>query len=141
MNSFLTIDASLAFKIVVPNPDQGHLEQLVTHWVEEGVQLTAPTLWLYEMTSVFAKMAHFGHLSHARCQEGLKLALGLGIQLIAPTEEIASRAFAWTLILNRASAYDSFYLALAESQKCDLWTADRRLKNAVDESWVRFAGK
>ncbi len=41
--------------------------------------------------------------------------------------------------LNRAAAYDSFYLALAESLGCELWTADQRLHNAVDLPWVRLA--
>ena len=49
-------------------------------------------------------------------------------------------AFAWTRRLNRAAAYDSFYLALAEGLQCDLWTADRRLFNAVDLPWVHLAG-
>jgi hypothetical protein len=33
-----------------------------------------------------------------------------------------ARAFAWTLRLDRAAAYGSFYLALAEELVCDLWT-------------------
>ena len=31
------------------------------------------------------------------------------------------------------------YLALTESLGCELWTADRRLCNAVDLPWVRLA--
>jgi predicted nucleic acid-binding protein len=42
--------------------------------------------------------------------------------------------------LNRAAAYDSFYLALAETLQCELWTADRRLRSAIDLPWVRWAG-
>jgi predicted nucleic acid-binding protein len=42
--------------------------------------------------------------------------------------------------LNRAAAYDSFCLALAEAMQCELWTADRRLVNAVNLPWVRLGG-
>jgi predicted nucleic acid-binding protein len=47
---------------------------------------------------------------------------------------------AWTRRLNRAAAYDSFYLAVAESLGCELWTADQRLSKAVDLPWVCLAG-
>jgi len=32
---------------------------------------------------------------------------------------------------------DELRLALAEALGCELWTADRRLRNAVDLDWVR----
>ena len=40
------------------------------------------------------------------------------------------------------AAYDAHYLALAEVEKCELWTADERLWNAVrsEVDWVRWIG-
>ena len=41
-------------------------------------------------------------------------------------------------------AYDRNYLALAESLKCDLWTADKKLNQAVqnnDMAWVRHVSE
>jgi hypothetical protein len=49
---------------------------------------------------------------------------------------VVDASFAVRLILPGA-AYDSFYLGLAERLGCELWTADRRLRNAVDLPWVR----
>jgi hypothetical protein len=43
-------------------------------------------------------------------------------------------------VQDRAAAYDSSYLALAESLQCDLWTMDERLRNAVNLPWVRWGG-
>jgi predicted nucleic acid-binding protein len=40
--------------------------------------------------------------------------------------------------LKRAAAYDSFYLALAETLRSELWTADKRLVNAAGVSWVHL---
>ena len=36
--------------------------------------------------------------------------------------------------------YDAHYLALAEREQCEFWTADERLYNSVKDqlSWVRF---
>ena len=57
--------------------------------------------------------------------------------MIPPDALLAQAAFEWTLRLNRAAAYDRFYLALAETLGCELWTADTRLRNAADLPWVR----
>ena len=67
--------------------------------------------------------------------------MGLGVRLVLPDASQNRQAFDWTLRLNRAAAYDSYYLALAEALECDLWTADRRLLNAVDLPWVRWVGE
>jgi predicted nucleic acid-binding protein len=43
--------------------------------------------------------------------------------------------------LKRASAYDSYYLALAQVLECDFWTADKRLFNALQGAhlgWVHW---
>lgn len=138
MTSYLIIDAGIAFKLIAPHPGQHVYVDLLTQWRRAGYQLGAPTLWAYELTSAFTKMAHFGHLSTANGREGLRLAYQLEVQLIPPDEEQALKAYAWTKRLRRAAAYDSFYLALAETLGCELWTVDKRLVNAAGQSWVKL---
>ena len=53
--------------------------------------------------------------------------------LLPPDPYLVRAAFDWTMRLERAAAYDSFYLALAETLGCPLWTADRHLHNAVEQ--------
>ena len=36
--------------------------------------------------------------------------------------------------LKRVTAYDSFYLALTEALRAELWTADKRLSNSAGVS-------
>lgn len=86
---------------------------------------------MYEIAATFTKIAHFGQLGAAHARESLRLAYQLDVQLIPPDEEQALKAYAWTERLQRAAAYDSFYLALAETLGCELWTVDKRLVNAV----------
>jgi predicted nucleic acid-binding protein len=139
MTTYLAIDAGIAFKLIAPHPRQNIYINLVDQWQRSGYQLCAPTLWAYEITSTFAKMVHFGHLSAAAGRDGLRLAYQLNVQLITPDKEQALKAFAWTEQLHRAGAYDSFYLAMAETLGCEFWTTDKGLVNAASQPWVRLA--
>jgi len=139
MITCVVIDAGLAFKLLVPNPQRDQLKQLVRQWTRDKLTLCAPSLWLYELTCIMTKMVHFGHLDEADAQDSLALVNKLGVRLIPPDEEQTQRAFAWTRLLGRPAAYDSFYLAAAETLNCELWTLDQRLANAVNCPWVRLA--
>jgi predicted nucleic acid-binding protein len=140
MTSFVMIDASFTFKLLTPNPLREQLKKLVRQWVGEEYVLCTPHLWLYEMTSILTKMVYFGEMDEEDAYESLGLVLNLGVQMIPPDEDQVQRAFVWTRRLDRVAAYDSFYLAVAESLDCEFWTADRRLVNAVKQPWVRLAG-
>jgi predicted nucleic acid-binding protein len=134
------IDAGLALKLVLPDPGREHASALVARLMSQGSELVAPALWAYETTSTLCKAVHFGQLTPDEGRRALSQLLGLGVRLVVPDVGQNRQALEWTLRLKRASAYDSYYLALAEALKCDLWTFDRRLFNAVDLSWVRWAG-
>jgi predicted nucleic acid-binding protein len=62
----------------------------------------------------------------------------LGVQLVTPDLEHNQAAFDWTIRLKRAAAYDSYYLALAQSLDCPLWTADSRLFNALKDERLEW---
>jgi predicted nucleic acid-binding protein len=141
MTSYVTVDAGFTFKLLVPNPQREPFKQLVRQWAREQSVICAPYLWLYELTSILTKMVYFGEIDEVDAHNSLELALTLGVQLIPPNTDQAQKAFAWTRRLQRVAAYDSFYLALAQSLECDLWTTDQRLVNAVRQPWVRLADK
>jgi len=140
MTKSLVVDASFAFKLILPGPQQLPFRNLLTQWKRDGYALCAPDLWVYEITSALCKAVRFGELVPTEGQRALMLAQRLGIRLIPPDDAQARLAFDWTVRLNRAAAYDSFYLALAETLQCELWTADRRLYNAVNLPWVQWVG-
>jgi len=139
MSKPLVVDASFAFRLILPGPQQGQFQSLVTQWMDDGYELVAPTLWVYEMTSALCKVVRFSELLPKEGRRALALAQRLEMQLLPPDDDQIRLAFDWTIRLNRAAAYDSFYLALAETLKCELWTADKRLYNAVNLPWVRWA--
>ena len=138
MIRFLTIDASFAFRLIVPGSYQARCRALASQWENDGYALCAPTLWLYEMTSALCKVVSFGKLTATEGRRSLALVQDLDVELIPPNSAQARLAFDWTMRLNRAASYDSFYLALAESLGCEFWTADKRLHRAVSLPWVRL---
>ena len=138
MTKSLVVDASLTFKLLLPDPQRAAVQKLVTGWERDGYTLCAPTLWVYETTSALCKMMNLRKLAPDKGQRALTSAQGLGVQLIPPDDAQTRLALDWTVRLRRTAAYDSFYLALAETLRCDLWTADKRLRNAVNQPWVRW---
>jgi predicted nucleic acid-binding protein len=138
-NSLVVIDASVAVKAILPNPLQGHSLALVQTFAE--VQPVAPALWAYETTSAIVKTVHFGEITDREGREALEKLNALGVRLFAADAEQNQAAFDWTMRLKRASAYDSYYLALAQVLECDFWTADKRLFNALQGAhlgWVHW---
>ena len=138
MTTSLVIDAGIAYRLVLPGEHQSVFIEKMTEWMQNGITLYAPALWAYELTSAFNKAVRFKALTPKQGQEALQLALLLNVQMVTPDESQIHRAFNWTLKLNRAAAYDSFYLALAEELNAQFWTTDKRLFYAVNQSWVHL---
>jgi predicted nucleic acid-binding protein len=138
-DGMVIIDANVAIKAILPNTLQGHCRALVQTFAE--VQPVAPALWVYETTSAISKAVHFEQLTGKEGRQALEQVDALGIRLFVPDIEQNRIAYEWTLRLKRASAYDSFYLALAQALECDFWTADKRLFNALKDErpdWLHW---
>jgi len=54
--------------------------------------------------------------------------------------EVIELAWQLSKTLNRPRAYDTAYLAVAQLNRCEFWTADKRLYNAAHPAlgWVRW---
>lgn len=133
-SDLVVIDASVALKAVLPNPQQACCLELVQTFIE--VQPVAPALWTYETTSAIAKAVYFREITENEARLTLEKLDGLGVRLFVADREQNEAAFEWTLKLKRASAYDSYYLALAQALECDFWTADKRLFNSLQEAHI-----
>lgn len=137
--NLVVIDASVAVKAVLPNPIQAHCLALVQTFAD--VQPTAPALWAHETTSAIAKAVHFREITEKEARQALDKLDSLGIRLVVSDAEQNRAAFDWTLQLKRASAYDCYYLVLAQILECDCWTADKRLFNSLQDAhldWVHW---
>ena len=134
----MIVDASVVLSAFFPDEDQAQAQALIREHVMGRVELSAPTLLLYEVTNAVVQARRRGRISDEQAGTILTSFEGLGIALKPVT---------WQQMLPLArrfdrSAYDSAYLALAETSRQPLITGDRRLYNAVHEhlDWVRWMG-
>lgn len=143
MNEYYSIiDASVFIKAHIMNPDQEQCLLLLNKLKKS--KLLVPSLWFYEITSVLAKLVHFEQISLQESKDTLQLALTLDVEIVEPDRTQCQLALEWAIRLNRAAAYDCFYLAIADSLDIPFCTADKRLNKAVknlDLSWLRWIGE
>lgn len=142
IRSLVCIDANIALKRLVHEPDSILAHGLWAEWKAQQVVIISPTLWAYEVTSAIRKFVHRGRLSPQLEQQTLTAAYRLPVSLRRPTQ-LHQRASELARRFNRPAAYDAHYLALAEMAGCPFWTGDERLYNAVHNElpWVYWLGR
>ena len=142
VDSKVCVDASLALKLVLSEPDSDQAEAGWHTWVRSGLEIMAPFLFIYETTSVLRNRVYRKEITRSEGDQALSILAGLSITYLHPP---AIQQSAWELArrFNRPTVYDSFYLALAQQEGCPLWTADKRLHNAVKNhlEWVHVLGE
>lgn len=140
-NSVICADSSLSLKLVIPESDSPLVRALWKDWQTQLVNVIAPTIWAYEVTSVIRNKTYRGLIPPDLEEEILTAAYQLPVRLFRP-ESLHRHAWELARRFNRPSAYDMHYLALAEMADCPFWTADERLFNSVHSelTWVYWLG-
>lgn len=119
----LVVDASAIVALLVDaGPDGTWAEQVLA-----GEQLVAPHLMPVEVANILRRAAARGDVSADAAALAHADLLALGVDLY-PYEPFASRV--WELREN-LSAYDAWYVALAEAMGARLATLDRALSRAA----------
>ncbi len=132
------LDASVGLKLLVAEDDSARARSLWRTWAVQGFVVVAPGLFVFECTSALRRMVVRGDLAQEAGRRALGLLLEMPLSLQAP-DGLVERAWDLARALDRPTAYDCFYLAVAELLGIECWTADRRLYNAVRSKhpWLR----
>lgn len=132
-------DSNIVVALVITLPYSEAAIHKIQQWQQQKAELVVPTLWSYEVVSTLRKAVASGRTSVDTATANLQDILSMPILQIPPSQALHQRALDWAALLNQVVAYDAAYLALAESEGAEFWTADRRLANAAVQAgalWV-----
>ncbi len=135
-SSTVCVDASFVLRLLLGGPGSGKAVSLWEQWNRGGVRAIAPGLLHFEITNALHRLFVGSVISAEEADESLALALELGIDTISDPF-LHRSALRIAQKYNLKSTYDAHYLALARNLSAYLWTADRRLVNAMAQ---RFPG-
>ncbi len=137
----VVVDTSLALKWLIYENDSPLAQALLTQWATQGFVVLAPYLLMYEITNSIYKKVRRNEITFITALDALNVLTHTGIVFDSPTDkELSSRAIDFAQNYKLPATYDAHYLALAEREQCEFWTADERLYNSVKErlAWIRL---
>jgi len=134
MTSSVCVDASFIVKLVLPEADSERAETLWTGWLETEVTVCAPALMPFEVTSAIRKHVQRGLVTAEHGATAVEAFSALGQDIVlAPAEDLHAPAWSLAARYQRPNPYDAYYVALAESLGCLLWSADDHLRRVMPD--------
>lgn len=127
----IVTDANLWLNVVLPaHPSHHAARQLVADCLTSGVRMLAPAWWQAESDSALRGMVKGSLLTTDAAQEAQLL---LDAAPVIICYDPATRSLARQIAddAKRHNVYDATYAALAVARDCELWTADKRFYNAM----------
>jgi predicted nucleic acid-binding protein len=143
MKNIVVVDTSIVIKWIIEESDSDTAVALLTKWFTEGIVILAPILLAYEITNVLYQRIRRGNLQVNEAEQLLTYVLLQALKLDASYDYALSvRATQLAHQFSLQATYDAHYLALAERESCEYWTADVRLLKALNGqlSWVHKLG-
>jgi predicted nucleic acid-binding protein len=140
MRKVVVVDTSLVLKWILKETDSDKAVALLIQWGNEQVEMFAPALLAYEVANILYQDVRKGKYTINVARESLMDVVMKGIVFDFSADlALSMRAMEFAHRFNLPASYDSHYLALAEREECELWTADRRLQRAVKGQldWIR----
>lgn len=132
----MVIDASVALKWQFKDEvDTEQALQMMADFVEGKIELISPALFAYEIVNAMHIAVLRGRMLEKEALGAINDILSVGIKLVDFSDS-AELTFSLAQKYNR-SAYDCAYLSLAKNENCTMFTADKRLFNALNNK-VRF---
>lgn len=140
-DGYVVVDSGVVIAVALEERYSPQARKLVTLWIAQKKTIAVPALFKYELIATIRKSITRNRI--AQDDVGATLT-----RLFAVTTEthfsdtLLYRGLEIATLLNRPTAYDSQYLAVAEMFGCEFWTLDEKLYNAANPtfSWVKWVG-
>ena len=133
VSSPVVVDTSIAVKWVVEEADSREAISLKASWLGHGLQASAPDLLTREFNSALFGKVRAGGMALSEAIDTLARWESLDI-VIYDSNPFHRRALELAVFVHHDEIYDLYFLALAESLNCELWTADQRFHRRVNNS-------
>ena len=141
MNSQVCIDANIIIWSLVPFPLTAQVKALLRALQQTQTTFIAPALLAFEVTASLRRLVYLKHIAPDEGEEAFARFLRIPVRL---SHRKTLFPLAWELAkeFKRPRAYGTAYLALAQLDRCDFWTADEKLYNAAKDKlpWVNWVG-
>lgn len=125
----IVVDASLALKWVLEEDGTDEALALWDRWQAAGERVVAPPIFRAEVANTLRQVVRRGLATTQEAADLLESLLEtVGVE-DPPT--LYGRSLEVAHAFDLGAVYDALYLALAESENCEVWTADRKLARAV----------
>ncbi len=137
----IVVDASVMLRAFLRDEeDTAQVDRLLDDHAEGRLVVAAPTLMRYEVANALRTAAVRQRISAHDARDALRVLLQAPVDYY-DSDALLEEAFDLSLRYGR-SAYDSVYLALAQHLRVPLFTGDRKLYNALSDSfaWIRWIG-
>lgn len=143
----VVVDTSLALKWVVQEDDSDIANELLASWIAQGVIVLAPSLMAYELANAVHQRVRRGDFTPDDAEQAFTQLYSIGINFrwtraTSAAVALSTRALEIARECALGATYDTQFLALAEHEDCEYWTADRRFYETVrqDHPRVRWLG-
>ncbi len=132
MRKAVIVDTSIAIKWAIDEPDSPTAFKLLIQWYREGTPVIAPALLTYEMANVLHQQIRKGKITADEAAQTITYLLQEVLEIDLKKDPAFNvRAMQLANLYGLPAVYDAHYLALAEREDCEYWTADNRLLTAV----------
>jgi predicted nucleic acid-binding protein len=139
----VVVDANLCAAAVLEIKGMESAPLLFHNWIGEKRKLFAPDWWRSEVITIFRKHVFHKLITPEEAHQAIDDLDILDVTVLSLDKPLYHTALDWAEKIGQSKAYDSVYLALAESLNAEFWTADQRLVNsarAIKISWVKWIG-
>ncbi|MBI2760945.1 MAG: type II toxin-antitoxin system VapC family toxin [Chloroflexi bacterium] len=139
MSGNVVVDASFALKWVLVEQYSNEARAHLRSWASTNTVVLGPSWLACETTNVLYQQVRSGTLTRAGVQAAISALLAV-VTLRDAEPAVSLRAVEIADQTGQKASYDSHYAALAEHERCELWTADEAFWRATHARFpfVRF---